>query len=61
MDPKGTLGIVIKNYNVPPKVISVWPWHYGESALYTMQSMLIVINYLSCLNPTVPFGFSIDY
>ena len=23
--------------------------------------MLIVINYLSCLNPTAPFGSSIDY
>ena len=23
--------------------------------------LLIVVNYLSCLNPTVPFGSTIDY
>ena len=40
------------NDNVPAKfVTAVWPWYYDETALYYANSMLIVINYLSCLNP----------
>ena len=35
---KGTLGIVIMSDNAPAKVVTVSPWHYGEPALYIMQS-----------------------
>ena len=50
------------NDNAPMKVVTVWPWHYGEPALYILHflSVLIVIKYLYCLNPTVPFGSSIN-
>ena len=48
--------------NAPAKVVTVWPWHYDEPALYIYaKSMRIVINYLRCLKPTVPCGSSIDY
>ena len=37
LKPKGTLGIVIMSDNAPAKVVTVWPWHYDEPALYIMQ------------------------
>ena len=68
MEPKGTVGTVIMSDNAPAKIVTVWPWHYGGPALYMTYIhyaksilMLIVINYLYCLNPAVPFGSSIDY
>ena len=61
LGPKGTLGTVKMSDNAPVKVVTVWPCHYDEPALYILQFAMTVINYLCCLNPTVPFGSSIDY
>ena len=38
LEPKGTLGVVITTDNATAKVVTVWPWHYGEPAV--LQSML---------------------
>ena len=60
LEPKGTASTVIMTDNAQAKVVTVWPWHYDEPALFIMQSQCKpVINHLSCLNPTVPFGSSI--
>ena len=57
------LGTVILSDNSPAKVVL-----YGRRLMvnphftvYFAKLMLIVINYLCCLSPTVPFGPSIDY
>ena len=36
MEPKGTLGIVVMSDDAPAKVVTVWPWHYDEPALYLL-------------------------
>ena len=38
VEPKGTMGIVIMSGNAPAKVVTVWPRHYDEPALYILQS-----------------------
>ena len=61
LEPKGTLGIVIMSNNAPVKVLAVWPWHYGEPALYIMESQSSSNILFVLLNPKVPFGSSMDY
>ena len=62
LEPKGTVGIVIMSDNTPAKFAT-----YGRGimmnlhSIYYAKSMLEVLNYLRNLNPTVPFGSSIDY
>ena len=43
--------------NTPAKFLTVWPWHHDEPALY----ILCKVKANSNLNPTAPFGSSIDY
>ena len=36
LEPKGAVGIVIMSDNTPTKLITVWPWHRDEPALYRL-------------------------
>ena len=63
LEPKGTLGTVLMSDNLPAKVVTILPWQYMMNHAYFVKSMLTVISYLCCLNPTVPFGpvSTVDY
>ena len=63
LEPKGTLGIVIMSNNAPVNVVTVM---YGRGIMMNLHSILCKVDansnkFMRCLNPTVPFGSSIDY